>query len=82
MDTWDYRTPLDPPGPIPVDWVWERLRRERDRLLRTSDYRVVEDVPWDRQPWMDYRQQLRDLPDTTTDPRQAVWPVEPPEEKR
>lgn len=81
-DTWDYRGPFDPEGPLPDEWVWERLRLRRDTLLHATDYRVVLDAPWERQPWLDYRQQLRDLPDTTTDPRKAVWPTEPEETKR
>ena len=74
--TWPYRTAGDP-DPLPTEWVWERLRLRRDQLLRASDYRMVVDAPWDRAPWELYRQQLRDLPDTTTDPRAALWPAEP-----
>lgn len=82
--TWAYWNPTlgETPDSIPDDWVWERLRIERDRRLRLTDYRTVDDAPWDAQPWLDYRQALRDLPDTTTDPRQAVWPTEPTEVKR
>lgn len=81
--TWVYWSDLDTAERgVPDEWVWERLRARRDLLLRTTDYRIVDDVPWDRQPWKDYRQQLRDLPDTTSDPRTAIWPTEPEETKR
>ena len=76
--TWDYWSGLDNPPTGPSDAiVWARLRYRRDRALAACDFRVVMDAPWDIQPWEAYRQALRDLPDNTEDPRQAVWPVEP-----
>jgi len=79
MMTWDYSAPLDEISAeqLPEDWVWERLRIHRDQLLAASDFRMVTDAPWDTEPWAVYRQALRDLPDVTTDPRLAVWPVSP-----
>jgi hypothetical protein len=62
---------------LPVEWVWERLRFRRDTLLTGTDFRMVADAPWDKAPWAAYREALRDLPDVTTDPRAAVWPVSP-----
>lgn len=76
MATWDFTTDRDPAS-IPDEWVWERLRNRRDALLSASDSRLVPDAPWDIEAWKTYRQALRDLPDTTTDPRAAVWPVAP-----
>jgi hypothetical protein len=76
VDTWQYMTDEDPEM-IPDEWVWERLRLRRDALLAASDFRMVADAPWDTAPWAAYRQQLRDLPDATADPRTAIWP-EPP----
>lgn len=75
-DTWEYKRLGDPEN-IPSEWVWERLRIRRDDLLAGSDFRVVMDAPWDTAPWYSYRQALRDLPDQTTDPRQAIWPAAP-----
>lgn len=74
--TWPYRSPGDP-AVIPDEWVWERLRRQRDALLAAADFRMVTDAPWDREAWAAYRQALRDLPENTTDPRMASWPVAP-----
>jgi hypothetical protein len=65
------------PDPVPVEWLWERLRLQRDRLLAATDHRMVADAPWNVEPWADYRQALRDLPEATTDPSEVVWP-EPP----
>jgi hypothetical protein len=75
-DTWNYLGSFEV-GPISDDWVWERLRLRRDTLLAQSDFRMVTDAPWDTEPWAAYRQALRDLPDNTTDPRLAAWPVSP-----
>lgn len=73
--TWVYQHPSE--GDIPIEWVWERLRHRRDELLVSSDFRVAVDAPWNTAPWVEYRQKLRDLPDSTSDPREAVWPVSP-----
>ena len=74
--TWTYWTDMDTAERgVPSDWVWERLRLQRDGLLAACDWRVVADAPWDQAPWVTYREALRDLPDATTDPRLAVWPV-------
>lgn len=81
--TWTYWTDADTAeNGVPDEWVWERLRIERDRRLHGTDYRVNPDVPWVIEPWITYRDELRDLPANTTDPRKAVWPTEPDEVKR
>lgn len=77
LGSWIYWSETDP-SEIPLDWVWERLRYRRDNLLSATDFRMVTDAPWKTEPWAEYRQALRDLPDVTTDPRAAVWPVSPP----
>lgn len=82
-NTWDYTTPFDEldnegnPVELPIEWIWERLRLKRDTLLKKSDFRVIADAPWDIQPWLDYRQTLRDLPNTAKDPKKIVFPVPP-----
>lgn len=79
MDTWQYLSDEQDftRDTIPIEYVWERLRNRRDGLLAASDFRMIPDAPWDTAPWAAYRQALRDLPDNTTDPRAAVWPVAP-----
>ena len=56
---------------------WKRFRKSRKTLLNQSDWTQVPDAPVDSAAWAMYRQQLRDLPANTTDPRNVVWP-EPP----
>jgi hypothetical protein len=76
--TWHYWSEMDTADHgVPTDWVWERLRNRRNQSLTACDFRMVPDAPWDVTVWEAYRQALRDLPDNTTDPRLAVWPVEP-----
>jgi len=56
------------------------LRRERDHRLAATDwvtlkaYSTSTPVP---EAWATYMQALRDLPATTEDPKNPVWPVQP-----
>lgn len=76
--TWVYWTPMDSAERGVCDeWVWERLRLRRNTLIADCDWRVVTDAPWDTAPWVAYRQALRNLPASVTDPRKAVWPTPP-----
>lgn len=61
-------------GDIPTEWVLERLRLRRDVLLRESDWTQTLDAPVDQAAWAEYRQKLRDLPSSASDPRDVVWP--------
>lgn len=74
--SWEYLAPHET-EPIPDEYVWDRLRLKRDKLLANSDWTQVADAPVDKAAWSAYRQSLRDLPESVTDPREAVWP-EPP----
>jgi hypothetical protein len=62
---------------IPTEWVLERLRLQRDELLKASDWTQVADAVCDKIAWATYRQALRDLPSSVTDPRDAIFPVKP-----
>ena len=62
---------------IPDEWRWERIRIHRDNLLKDSDWRMVEDAPWDKTAWATYRQALRDLPESVTNPADIVFPNPP-----
>ena len=59
----------------------EELRTKRNTLLDQSDKYVTVDFPHatpeKKQEWLDYRQTLRDLPSTTDDPVNPVWPTIP-----
>ena len=59
---------------------WDRLRRERDSLLTSSDWTQYNDSPLTdevKTSWSVHRQELRDLPSNTVDPDAVVWPVAP-----
>jgi len=56
---------------------WERLRTERNALLVSSDWTQGADSPLSdevKAEWAVYREELRDLPDTTDDPADPTWP--------
>ncbi len=59
------------------EYRWERIRIWRNKLLKDSDLRMIEDAPWDKTAWATYRQQLRDLPSTVSDPAKIVFPKPP-----
>lgn len=65
----------------PVANPWDVLRALRNKLLAQSDFRFLKDytfaTPEKEQEWRDYRQALRDLPQNTVDPINAVFPSEP-----
>ena len=59
---------------------WSELREERDRLLAETDWEVLKhlelgtEIPAEVKA---YRQELRDLPADTPDPKVPTWPVKP-----
>src|SRR6056300_1080392 len=59
---------------------WKSIRSERDALLSVTDYIILsslergEPVP---QVWKDYRQALRDLPQTYETVDDVIWPDKP-----
>jgi hypothetical protein len=59
----------------------DELRIERNTLLEQTDRYATLDYPHPtaeaKQAWFDYRQALRDLPETTEDPATPVWPTPP-----
>ncbi len=76
-----------------IDVAWEELRDERNMLLGQSDWTQLGDVSGaggsftggnsglttsKKAEWTTYRQELRDLPGITTDPRLTItWPSAP-----
>ena len=63
-------------GKYDVDW--HTVRKERDNLLKQTDWRAVKDRTM-TQPWKDYRQALRALPQDYEEANDAVdnWPEAP-----
>jgi len=56
------------------------LRSKRNGKLFSCDYTQITDSPLSEQQradWAAYRQELRDLPANTPDPKAPVWPEEP-----
>lgn len=77
MATWEADGLIPSNDDASDDVVWARLRHRRNRLLTDCDWRVVTDAQWQTAAWLKYRQDLRDLPTTIMDPRNAEWPTEP-----
>ncbi len=56
------------------------LRNKRDQLLRETDFTQLEDAPLnneEKEAYRTYRQELRDLPETTENILNPVFPVKP-----
>ncbi|HEY7823263.1 MAG TPA: tail fiber assembly protein [Acidimicrobiia bacterium] len=65
---------------VESDRKWGAVRAERDRLLAACDWTQVADAPLsasEKQAWADYRQALRDVPQSQDDPDSIVWPESP-----
>lgn len=56
---------------------WVVVRNERNARLIASDWTQVADAPVNDLVWAAYRQGLRDVPSTQTDPFNVVWPEMP-----
>ena len=59
---------------------WEDIRNLRNAYLKNSDIKMLSDFPLtdsQKQDWVNYRQALRDLPDSITDPFNVTWPTPP-----
>ncbi|MCC2602539.1 tail fiber assembly protein [Sphingopyxis yananensis] len=71
---------VDPSSLMTSDELAHAMRSQRNQRLLTSDYVMMADYPLtddQRAAWAAYRQQLRDLPETITDPAAITWPVAP-----
>lgn len=59
---------------------WDLFIMQRNARLYETDWTQLPNGPLTAeqvQAWADYRQQLRDLPQHTTDPENPNWPVPP-----
>ena len=55
-----------------------QIRNQRNQLLKDCDWTQIADSTADKTAWATYRQALRDLPSTITEPRTfADWPHNP-----
>ena len=58
------RSTFDTLDILPNEWLLERMRLQRDRLLVESDWAMASDAPTDKTAWAIYRKALRDFPAT------------------
>ena len=70
----------------PAEWLenktneaWRKIRKERNQLLKDSDYTMLKDYPTtvSEQEWTTYRQSLRDIPQTFSNPDDVTYPDKP-----
>ena len=60
------------------DFAMAQIRGQRNQLLKDCDWTQIADCTADKTAWATYRQALRDLPSTITEPRTfADWPHSP-----
>ena len=60
--------------------AWRKIRKERNQLLKDSDYIMVSDAPITtekKEEWETYRQVLRDIPQDYDSPDEVVYPDKP-----
>jgi len=56
---------------------WEDIRIQRDKLIAETDFMALQDTSSMTSAWTTYRQALRDIPTSTSDPDNVVWPTKP-----
>ena len=56
---------------------WNRVRQIRTWYLQRTDHYGISDTPEMSEEMKEYRQKLRDLPTTTDDPFNVVYPTDP-----
>lgn len=67
-----------PPPPPSGQELMDIIRDYRNTLLIQSDWTQVGDLPDSvKQPWLDYRLKLRDIPQQSGFPDNVVWPIPP-----
>jgi hypothetical protein len=56
---------------------WNEIRSRRNGFLTQSDWTQLEDSKENKGAWAIYRQELRDIPQTSSTPQDVIWPVPP-----
>jgi hypothetical protein len=60
--------------------AWAYLKSIRNEKLSACDWTMIPDADIDvikKSEWLNYRQQLRDVPQNFDKPQNVVWPVKP-----
>ena len=63
-----------------LSWQWYLVRTKRDALLYSCDWTQIADAAVSAEnvaAWTSYRQAIRAVPQTQTDPYAIVWPTPP-----
>jgi hypothetical protein len=58
----------------------EEIRQERDKLLAETDWRIIKGVETNTQEdsdWIEYRENLRNIPQQEGFPWNVIWPIKP-----
>jgi len=80
--SWNVRDKTQEEIDFEIEGQWELIRNQRDRLLSETDFIVLKSyeagVPVPEE-YVIYRQELRDIPQSQTDPYNIVWPELYPE---
>jgi hypothetical protein len=64
--------------PYVITYTWDQIRVQRDILIAATDWTQLPDVNIvNKQAWTVYRQSLRDITTTFSDPNGVVWPTKP-----
>lgn len=63
-------------APSATEIKWTRVRSERNEKLAETDWRALSDLTLSDE-WKTYRQALRDLPSTQSDPDNITFPTPP-----
>ena len=59
---------------------WKSIREERNKRISACDWTQLPNAPLSgakKYEWETYRQALRDITQTTEDPTNPVWPIQP-----
>ena len=59
-----------------INSEWVNIRSQRNFKLKDTDWRASSDITMS-DAWKTYRQTLRDIPSTQSDPFNITWPTEP-----
>jgi hypothetical protein len=62
---------------IPFAEMAAKVRTNRNQKLYQTDWTQLIDAPVDRQEWLVYRQELRDISSQTGFPWEVQWPAQP-----
>ena len=77
MNYKDFVAPFENADEVPDEYFFERFRLWRNAELISCDWTQVADSIADKAAWATYRQALRDLPASNTDPKKIKFPSRP-----